>query len=144
MIDKRVALAAGALVIGSIAAAGVQSHNSSKEAVMKQEYGTATVGSGSGEIDLATVAGGVEIVRISGDLAKAGILREGDVITEVDGNAVRTPEHLLGYVRGNPGARSFEIEIRRGGRSAKQSVTSRFMNLFMTPQPPEPPAVPNG
>lgn len=143
MFDKRVSMAVGAILVGSIAVVGVQSQASEKGQSVKQETGTATVQSDSGEIELVSASSGVAVSRVSGAIERANVFRTGDIITSVDGRRVATPENLLGHVRQNPETKAFEITFVRDGQKITKSVESKFLTSFMTPQPPEPPPLPS-
>jgi C-terminal processing protease CtpA/Prc len=53
---------------------------------------------------------------------KAGI-KDGDVITRFDGEAVRSASHLARLVGETPGGRSVAIEVTRGGTTQKLTAT---------------------
>lgn len=142
MFDKRVSIAVGAILVGCVSVAGVQSQASEKDQVIKQETGTATVQSDTGQIELVSAVNGVAVSRLSGAIEKANVFRMGDIIIHVDGRRVVTPENLLGYVRENSKASTFEITLMRDGQQITKPVDAKFLSSFMTPQPPKPPPLP--
>lgn len=133
------AVLVGALAIGT-------SPSSSKE--QKDDHnmvstGTSDVVSAKGTMSLRTGHGGVEVVTLSGDAARSELM-EGDVIVEVAGVGIETPEQVMGYVRANPSINSIDIMIVRDDQRLPLSLAADHFRTFMTPKPPEPPVLPRG
>jgi serine protease Do len=97
----------------------------------------------------------VEDVTADGPAAKAG-LQKGDIITEFDGERVRSVRQLTRLVQETPGGRTVQAAVVRGGNRTTLSVTpeegrfdfdgmgelGRVMRYHMTPRPPAPPPPP--
>lgn len=62
----------------------------------------------------------VAVNQVNADGASAGLLRDGDIIESVDGQAVTSMQKLLDLVRAKPAGSSLRIEFTRDG--AKQTV----------------------
>jgi membrane-associated protease RseP (regulator of RpoE activity) len=87
------------------------------------------------ELKLPAVSGAiVESVQRDSAAAKAGI-KVGDVITEFDGERVRSSAELRRLIRETPAGRTVAIQILRDGKtsvlSAKLEASSKNLNIYI-------------
>lgn len=62
---------------------------------------------------------GARVVEVLDDAPAAGVLREGDIVTAVDGTPVETNAELIAAV---DGVRPLELAVRRDGRTVSETV----------------------
>jgi Lon-like protease len=67
----------------------------------------------------------VTVKNVTAGGASEGILKAGDVITEVDGQAVTSAPKLTELVRAKPAGTALNIEYTRGGAPASTKITTR-------------------
>ena len=77
----------------------------------------------SGDVDAATGARGVRIgsVEPEGPADRAGV-RSGDLVTQVDGRAVREPDALVQAIRAQSPGKQFRLTIVRDGQTKSLEV----------------------
>lgn len=67
----------------------------------------------------------VTIKNVTAGGPSDGVLKAGDVITKVDGQAVTSAPKLTELVRSKPAGTALDIEYTRGGKSATTKITTR-------------------
>lgn len=82
-----------------------------------------TVTTGDATVNGATRAGAQIVSVSSGSGAAAAGLREGDVILQVDGNAVNSAQSVTGYIRTFRANDTVTLQIVRGGQVSDVKVT---------------------
>ncbi|GGK17137.1 hypothetical protein GCM10010124_07100 [Pilimelia terevasa] len=84
----------------------------------------------------------ITVTQVLPDGAAAGVLRDGDVITAVDGAPVTSGQALTAAVLAKPAGTAFRVGYTRDGRPATAAVTSRAVDgkprigVQIEPRPP--------
>jgi serine protease Do len=175
-MKRQFALVAGAaaatIVAGLLLAPGVArargDHDDDKDKTVEKRVVVRHGGGGRLGVSIEDPKGdargaSVRSVEADSPAEKAG-LKEGDVITRFDGEAVRSAAQLGRLVAETPSGRSVAVEVTRGGATQQLSATlaerSRGFRVYggdggdfelempewsvpEPPEPPEPPAAPH-
>jgi hypothetical protein len=84
---------------------------------------------------------GVLLLAVDPDALKP--LRAGDVLLEVDGQAVTDPGEVMRALHDKPVGKTIALLVRRDGRNQPMQIAApRLSRLPSTPLPPAPPAAP--
>jgi hypothetical protein len=83
---------------------------------------------------------GVLVIATPDDAMNA--LQPGDVIQQIDGEAVRTPQDAMRAMRGQEPGSEVEVTVLRDRRTTRASIEAPKRMRFAYPAPPAPPAPP--